>query len=83
MPWLDQSGLTLDMPRQLPKFKATDVLPRSILRCFGGNLVQNRRCLDHIADQFATINERFCRAVNFAVLNSLSGSLFPRGGTPG
>jgi len=70
MPWLDQSGLTLYMLRQLHKFKATDVLPPSILRRVVGNLVQNRRCLDHIVDLVE---------LHFGLWNQRSSSIVPAG----
>ena len=73
LPWLDHSGLTLYLLRRLDGLQATDVLPPSILKRFGGNLAQNRRRLDHIANQFAMINEGFYRAgVNFAVIKGFS-----------
>jgi hypothetical protein len=73
LPWLDHSGLTLYLLRRLDNLQATDVLPPSILKRFRGNLTQNRRRLDHIANRFATINERFYReGVNFAVIKGFS-----------
>jgi hypothetical protein len=73
LPWLDHSGLTLYLLRRINSLKATDVLPPSILKRFGGNLAHNQCRLDHIANQFATINERFYRAgVNFAVIKGFS-----------
>jgi hypothetical protein len=73
LPWLDHSGLTLYLLRRLHNLKATDVLPPSILKRFGGNLAQNQRRLHHIANRFATINEMFYRAgVNFAVIKGFS-----------
>jgi Uncharacterised nucleotidyltransferase len=71
--WLDRAGLTLYLLRRLQSLKATDVLPPSILRRLENNLAQNRRRLDHMVNQFATINERFYRAgVNFAVIKGFS-----------
>jgi len=71
--WLDHAGLALYLLRRLQSLKATDVLPASIFRRFEDNLAQNRRRLDDMVDQFATINERFNRAgVNFAVVKGFS-----------
>ena len=71
--WLDHAGLTLYLLRRLQSLKATDVLPPPILRRFEGNLAQNRRRLDDMVSQFATINEGFRRAgVNFAVIKGFS-----------
>ena len=71
--WFDRSGLALYLLQRLHSLNAADVLPASILRRFRANLAQNRRRLDHIADQFAAINQRFYRAgVNFAVVKGFS-----------
>jgi Uncharacterised nucleotidyltransferase len=73
MLWLDHSGLTLYLLQRLHSLNATDVLPPPILRRFEGNLAQNRRRVDYLANQFAIINEGFQRAgVNFAVIKGFS-----------
>lgn len=71
--WLDTSGLALYLLRRLQSLNATDVLPPTILERFRDNLAQNRQRLEHVADQFATINQSFHRAgVNFAVVKGLA-----------
>jgi hypothetical protein len=72
-PWLDRSGLTLYLLRCLHDLGATELLPPAILTRFEGNAAENRRRLDYIAKEFASINERFRRAgVNFAVIKGFS-----------
>ena len=71
--WLDHAGLALYLLRRLQSLKATDILPPSILRRFEDNRAQNRRRLDDMVDQFATINKGFYRAgVNLAVIKGFS-----------
>jgi|SRR5579859_17123 len=73
LPWLDRTGITLYLLRRLESLGATDSLPPSILHRIGNNLEQNRRRLDRIANQFATINDGFYRnGVNFAVIKGFS-----------
>jgi hypothetical protein len=71
--WLDRSGLTLYLLRRLDSLGATELLPPAILTRFEGNATENRRRLDYIANEFASINQRFYRAeVNFAVIKGFS-----------
>jgi hypothetical protein len=71
--WLDTSGLTLYLLRRLHDLGATEVLPPAILTRFAGNAAENRGRLDYIANEFASINQRFQRAgVNFAVIKGFS-----------
>src|SRR5579863_502390 len=73
LPWLDHAGLSLYLLQQLRSLGATEVLPPSILSRIGDNLAQNRRRVDHMANQFAAINERFYQAgVNFAAVKGFS-----------
>jgi hypothetical protein len=71
--WLDRSGLTLYLLRCLDDLGATELLPPTIRTRFEGNIAENRRRLDYIADEFASINQRFHQAgVNFAVIKGFS-----------
>jgi hypothetical protein len=71
--WLDRSGLTLYLLRRLHDLGATELLPPTIVARLEGNATENRRRLDYIANEFASINQRFQRAgVNFAVIKGFS-----------
>jgi hypothetical protein len=71
--WLDRSGLTLYLLRCLHQLEATELLPATILTRFEENLVANRKRLDSITNEFASINRRFHRAgVHFAVIKGFS-----------
>jgi hypothetical protein len=71
--WLDRSGLTLYLLRCLHHLGATELLPAAILTRFEGNLAANRKRLDCVTNEFASINQRFHRAgVNFAVIKGFS-----------
>jgi len=71
--WLDSSGLTLYLLRRLHDLEATELLPPTILTRFERNATENRRRLDYIANEFASINRGFRHAgANFAVIKGFS-----------
>jgi hypothetical protein len=71
--WLDRAGLTLYLLRRLTSLNATEALPPVVLARFEQNLADNRRRVDHLAAEFASLNERFDRAgVNYAALKGFS-----------
>jgi hypothetical protein len=71
--WLDDSGLTLYLFQRLKTLNAAQVLPPAILARFEQNLVDNRRRLDRLAHEFASLNHEFERAgVEYAVVKGFS-----------
>jgi hypothetical protein len=71
--WLDRSGLALYLLRRLQDLGATDLLPSAVRSRFERNDAENRRRLDYITNEFASINQRFHRAgINFAVIKGFS-----------
>ena len=71
--WLDTSGLALYLLRRLHDLGARELLPQTILTRLEGNATENRKRLDYIANEFASINQRFQQAeVNFATIKGFS-----------
>jgi hypothetical protein len=71
--WLDRGGLTLYLLRCLHHLGATELLPPEILARFERNAAENRKRLDYITSEFASINRRFHRTgVHFAVIKGFS-----------
>src|ERR1700733_3758695 len=71
--WLDRGGLTLYLLRCLHHLGATELLPPAILARFERNAADNRKRLDHIANEFASVNQKFHRTgVRFAVIKGFS-----------
>jgi Uncharacterised nucleotidyltransferase len=71
--WLDSAGLTLYLLRRLKSLGATELVPPPVLARFEQNLADNRRRVDCLAAEFASLNERFNRAgVNYAAIKGFS-----------
>jgi hypothetical protein len=71
--WLDSAGLTLYLLRRLKSISATALVPPPVLARFEQNLADNRRRIDCLAAEFASLNERFNRAgVNYAAIKGFS-----------
>ena len=71
--WLDRAGLTLYLWQQLERMNAIQLLPSPVLVRFEQKLADNRRRVDHLADQFDSLNQAFNRAgVNYAVIKGFA-----------